>query len=244
LEEAAAYLEETGVGLEEYLELVRDRSRELFGLDQPAEDERGDQRRVVTVWSLSLDRVHQEAPAAEALLNLCAFFAPDIPRGLPGEQPQVLPEELAQAVSETLAYTRTLAVMGRYSLATVSPRRWRCIGWSRRSSRPARRAGRTALGRGRGGPAARELPNDSWEVPTWSACERLLPHVLTVAGHADRLGVAGEQVGWLLDRASTYLHERGQYRQARPSPSRAWRLPSPTPASTRAVPRAGWAVVR
>jgi hypothetical protein len=35
LEEAAAYVEETGTGLNEYLELVRDRSRELFGLDRP-----------------------------------------------------------------------------------------------------------------------------------------------------------------------------------------------------------------
>jgi hypothetical protein len=30
---------------------------------------------VATVWSLSLERVHQQAPAAEALLNLCAFLA-------------------------------------------------------------------------------------------------------------------------------------------------------------------------
>jgi hypothetical protein len=30
---------------------------------------------VATVWSLSLDRVRQEAPAAEALLSLCAFLA-------------------------------------------------------------------------------------------------------------------------------------------------------------------------
>jgi hypothetical protein len=77
LEEAAAYLEETGAGLDEYLELVRGRARELFGLDQPPPDEQGDQRRVATVWSLTLDRVHQEAPAAEALLSLCAFLAPD-----------------------------------------------------------------------------------------------------------------------------------------------------------------------
>jgi hypothetical protein len=67
LEEAAAYLEETGVGLDEYLELVRSRARELFGLDQPPADEHGDQRRVATIWSLSLDRVREEAPAAEAL---------------------------------------------------------------------------------------------------------------------------------------------------------------------------------
>jgi TIR domain/NB-ARC domain len=105
LEEAAAYLEETGVGLDDYLELVRGRARELYGLDRPAANEQGDQRRVATVWSLSLDRVHQEAPAAEALLSLCAFLAPDIPRELPQEQPQLLPKELAQVVSDPLAYT-------------------------------------------------------------------------------------------------------------------------------------------
>jgi hypothetical protein len=121
LEEAAAYLEETRVSLEEYLGLVRDRSRELFGLDQPPPDGQGDQRRVATVWSLSLDRVREEAPAAEALLSLCAFLAPQIPRRLPREQPQMLPDELAQVVSDPLAYNRMLAVAGRYSLATVSP---------------------------------------------------------------------------------------------------------------------------
>jgi hypothetical protein len=123
LEEAAAFLEETGAGLDEYLGLVRGRARELFGLDQQleAQDEGGDQRRVAMVWSLSLDRVHQEAPAAEALLSLCAFLAPEIPRRLPREQPQVLPEELARTVSDALVYNRTLAVVGRYSLASVSP---------------------------------------------------------------------------------------------------------------------------
>jgi hypothetical protein len=112
LEEAAAFLEETRVGLGEYLELVQERSRELFGLDRPPADERGDRRRVATVWSLSLDRVHQEAPAAEALLSLCAFLAPDIPRELPREQPQVLPEQFAEAVNDRLVYNRTLRWWG------------------------------------------------------------------------------------------------------------------------------------
>jgi hypothetical protein len=46
---------------------------------------------------------------------------PYIPRGLPREQPQVLSEELAQAVNDPLAYNRMVAVVGGYSLATVSP---------------------------------------------------------------------------------------------------------------------------
>ena len=56
-------------------------------------------------------------PAQPQLLGLCAFLAPELPRGLP----RVLPEEFAQAVSDPLAYNRMLAVVGCYSLATVSP---------------------------------------------------------------------------------------------------------------------------
>jgi hypothetical protein len=73
LAEATAYIEETQVGLEGYLQLVQERAVELFGLDQPV----GAERRVATVWSLSLERVREEAPAAEAFLQLCAFLAPD-----------------------------------------------------------------------------------------------------------------------------------------------------------------------
>jgi tetratricopeptide (TPR) repeat protein len=225
LEEAAAYVEETGVGLGEYLGLVRERARELFGLDQPPADEHGDRRRVATVWSLSLDRVHQEAPAAEALLSLCAFLAPDIPRGLPGEQPQVLPEELAQAVSDALTYNRMLAVVGRYSLATVSPttvgvhRLVQAVIQARLGEEGERRWAETAVSL-----LHESFPNNSREVATWPACERLLPHVLAATGHAERLGVAGEQAGWLLDRASRYLRGRGQYRQARPIAERALKI--------------------
>jgi tetratricopeptide (TPR) repeat protein len=222
LEEAAAYLEETQDDIDQYLELVGERSRELFGLDRPPADEHEDQRRVATIWSLSLDRVHQEAPAAEALLSLCAFLAPDIPRGLPREQPHVLPEELAEAVSDPLVYNRVLAVVGRYSLATVSPT---AVG-VHRLVQAVIQARLGEVGERRWAEAAVRLlratfPLARWEVASWPACERLLPQVLAVAGHAERLAVAGEAAGWLLDRASSYLRERGQYRQARPIAERA-----------------------
>jgi tetratricopeptide (TPR) repeat protein len=222
LEEAAAYLEETGTGLDEYLKLVQERAREVFGLDQPPAHEHGDQRRVATTWSVSLDRVRAEAPAVEALLNLCAFLAPDIPRELPQEQPQLLPKELAQVVSDPLAYNRMLAVVGRYSLATVSPtavglhRLVQAVIQARLGNEGERRWAEAAMRLLRA-----SVPSNSWEVSTWPACEQLLPHVLAAVGHAERLGVAMEAAGSLLDRASTYLRERGQYQQAMPIAERA-----------------------
>jgi tetratricopeptide (TPR) repeat protein len=217
LEEAAAYLEETHSDVREYLELVRELARELFGLDQPPADEQGNQRRVATVWSLSLDRVHQQAPAAEALLSLCAFLAPNVPRELPREHAEVLPNQLAAAVSDPQAYHRLLAAVGRYSLATVTPtslgahRLVQAVIQERLGEDGERAWAETAVDLLRA-----SFPNESWEVETWPTCERLLPHALAVAGHAERLGVAGEQAGWLLDRASRYLWGRGLYRQARP----------------------------
>jgi TIR domain/NB-ARC domain len=105
LAEAAAYIEQTQVSLDEYLQLVQERAVELFGLDRPT----GAERRVGTVWSLSLERVQEEAPAAEALLHLCAFLAPDdIPRSLPREHAALLPEELGHLARDLLAYNNTL----------------------------------------------------------------------------------------------------------------------------------------
>lgn len=57
LAEAAAYIEQTQLGVDAYLRLVQERAVELFGLRQPT----GAQQRVATVWSLSLERVRAAA---------------------------------------------------------------------------------------------------------------------------------------------------------------------------------------
>jgi hypothetical protein len=52
---------------------------------------------------------------------LCAFLAPDgIPRRLPTQHPDVLPERLAATVRAPLAYQQAIGALRRYSLLTVS----------------------------------------------------------------------------------------------------------------------------
>jgi hypothetical protein len=90
LEQAAAYLEETAIGVGEYLDLLADRP-ELFALGQPATTE----QTIATTWTVSLDRVRTEAPLAEDLLTLAAFLAPDdLPRALLAEHADALPSRL------------------------------------------------------------------------------------------------------------------------------------------------------
>jgi tetratricopeptide (TPR) repeat protein len=222
LAEAAAYIDQTRVGLGEYVQLVRDRAVELFDLADPTQLA-GAQRRVATVWSLSLQKVAQAAPAAEALLLLCAFLAPEeIPRSLPREQHQVLPEQLGELAADPLAYNGALGVLGRYSLAVVTPdtlslhRLVQAVLRARLEGDEERRWIEAAISLLRAG-----FPTDPTDVTSWPAFQRLLPHALAATEHAERLGVAGEATGWLLSRASAYLRERGQPRQARPLAERA-----------------------
>jgi tetratricopeptide (TPR) repeat protein len=225
LAEAAAYVDETQISLEEYLELVRDRSVELFGLRHPA----APHQRVATVWSLSLDRIREEAPATGTLLKLCAFLAPeDIPRNLPREHLEVLPEELRQLAGDALAYNDALRVLSRYSIATVTP--------ATVSLHPLVQAlihARMGLEERQFAQAAVQLldaafPANSWELATWPVCKRLLPHVLAATEHAERLRVAVQQVGQVLTRASRYLRGQGQPGEARPLAERALSLAKDT----------------
>jgi hypothetical protein len=94
LAEAAAYLEETGERLDEYLELDGDRSRELFGVDQPPPQR---------AWRPAaggdgLVAVTGPGPAGGTggggAAERVRLPRPNIPRELPAEQPQLLPEEL------------------------------------------------------------------------------------------------------------------------------------------------------
>jgi tetratricopeptide (TPR) repeat protein len=222
LEEAAAYVEETQVDLEDYVYLVREQAGEMFGLAMLDGGELGDRRRVATVWSVSLNRIHAEVPAAEALLDLCAFLAPEVPRGLPTEHSQVLPTELTAAVNDRLRYNRILAAIRRYSLASVSPSSIEL----HRLVQTVIQARLTSEGERIWIDAAVRLlreafPYDSGAVSNWSQCERLLPHLLAVTGHAARVGIAGEAAGWLLGQASAYLRHRGQHRLAKPVAQRA-----------------------
>ena len=225
LEEAAAYLEDTQDSVHHYLQLMRDRSRELLALTGHDAVEHDDHGRVGTVWSLSLDRVRHEEPAAEALLNLCAFLAPEVPRDLPTEAPEVLPADLGATVSDRLSYNRILTVIGRYSLATVTPN---TVGEHRLVQSVIRarldQTGERAWAEAAVNLVRARFPIYSHETTTWAERERLLPQVLAVIGHAERLGVAGEAAGMLRAALGSVLQDLGDRDGARVELERALQI--------------------
>jgi hypothetical protein len=122
LEQAAAYMQATGLSVASYLELFRERRLELLARGDLA----GYDKRVTTAWALAFDQL-QTAPQAAGLLRLLACCtSAAIPLGLL-LQPR---PELAAAFSprvgpllvpllDRLAASDALAALRRYSLVSA-----------------------------------------------------------------------------------------------------------------------------
>ena len=114
LEQAAAYLDVTGMPPSEYLVLLRQRARDLYPRGQVSG--RGDT--IATLWDITFERISTEQPAAVVLLDLCAYLAPEpIPLDLFTAHAELLPPPLAEAAADVLAFNEVVAALVDYSLA-------------------------------------------------------------------------------------------------------------------------------
>jgi tetratricopeptide (TPR) repeat protein len=219
LEQAAAYLEHTRTSSGLYLEMLATRARELFALGRSVTS----QQTIATIWSLSLHRLHAEAPAAEGLLRLCAFLAPDnIPRRLLEDHPDALPEPLAAAVRDRLGYQQALGGLGRYSLAAVTDSAvsvHRLVQAVVRHALPPEQARHWAATAVRLVLAA--FPQEAEDVGTWPTAALLLPHAMATTDHADMVGADPAATAALLHEAGRYLWGRAEHAQARALHQRA-----------------------
>jgi hypothetical protein len=225
LDQAAAYLDQTGMPPEEYLRLLDTRSADLHSRGHAA----GHPGTVATVWSVSLDRLQATAPAAVQLLELCAWLAPEpIPLDLFTSHCGQLPEPLARAAADAVAFNDTVGALTDYSLARraqgslIVHRLIQDVTRHRPNAQPAATADRgleTVLALLRA-----DLPGQVWGAPESSLRWRaLLPSVLAATGH--HTGTAEQDTtAWLLNRAGTYLSSQGRYAEALPLHQRALRI--------------------
>jgi tetratricopeptide (TPR) repeat protein len=213
LEQAAAYLDETGTAPAEYMGLLRDRAPELFTLGHPATSE----QTIATTWTVSLDHIHAETPVAQDLLNLCAFFGPDdLPRALLTSHPDLLLDPLATALRDQLGLQQALGALRRYSLMTVSGdtvsmhRLVQAVVRHKLDTDGQRRWAETAVRL-----VLAAFPQEAEDVQTWPLAARLLPHVLGATDHAKALNVAPKSTANLLTKSARYLWSRADYERAK-----------------------------
>jgi tetratricopeptide (TPR) repeat protein len=120
VEQAAAWRAETGMSVDEYLELLDDKRLELLSSttspDYPTS--------VAAAWNISLDELDATNPAALQLLQVCSYLSPDpISRKLfSGFAIAPLGEGLDEALSDAFQLGRAIQDIKRFSLARLDPR--------------------------------------------------------------------------------------------------------------------------
>ena len=215
LDQAGAYIEETGCTLADYLKFYKTRRNRL--LRARGKSATGHPEPVATTWSLSFEKVEQANPAAAELLRLCAFLHPDeIPEAMiiagaaelgPILQPVAEDEfELNEAIGELRKYSLIkrdpeLKFLNMHRLVqavikdTMNEERQRQ--WAERTVRMVSQA----------------FP-DPKDVSSWSVCQQYLPHAQVSRELIEYWGIKSLSGIRLLYNVARYLKERAQYKDA------------------------------
>lgn len=115
LDQAGAYIEETGCSFSDYLQLYEQYRSRLLARRGMQSTNYPDS--VATTWSLSFEKVEQAHPAAAILLQLCAYLSPDhIPEELLTDGAAHWPAVLQQAVADQFSFNELLEALLAFSL--------------------------------------------------------------------------------------------------------------------------------
>jgi Tfp pilus assembly protein PilF len=227
VEQAAAYMVETGLTLATYLELFRTRRSELWHEEKPPV---GYPETVGTTWTMAVDRLRAAEPRAVDLLSLCAFLAPEaIPRRLLAEHDGALPSDLGEAVADPLRLNRLVGALRRYSLVEVTGEGLNL----HRLVQAATRDALTGATTRRWVEAAVAMMNAAFpyvedDPSTWAPSGELLAHALAAAGHGETAGPDLPGLPRLLNEAASFLETRAEFDRARTTYQRALKLAEET----------------
>ncbi|MDQ3765642.1 MAG: FxSxx-COOH system tetratricopeptide repeat protein [Actinomycetota bacterium] len=212
--QAGAHLADTATGVQDYLTLLAERTTEVLAHGVPPTYPVS----LAASTQIACDRLAAQSPAALQLLSLAAYLAPEpIPLTLFTTHPTQLPDPLASAATDSLAFTVLTRLVRQHGLAWVEPatvQLHRLLAAILRAQ-PHQQQDLPTL-------AVRLLraavpADDPWDnPPVWPVWRQLLPHVLVATDPHRTLTGAEENVAWLLDRAAEYLRVRAGFAPARP----------------------------
>jgi tetratricopeptide (TPR) repeat protein len=226
LEQAAAYIAETGASFKNYLAGFKTQRLKVLEKQGPVlgNDEKEQQKRTVTTtWAVNFADVERNSPASAELLRLSAFLAPDaillelLENG--GEElPEKLAAKLAEMADNPLVLDEVLGPLLRFSLIrrddekrtySIHPLVQEVVreglseedqkAWAEQTVRTVNAA----------------FP-DVTKFENWAAVDRFIPHALACAAFINAFTMESFEEGLLLNRAAYYLNERAEYAQAEP----------------------------
>jgi tetratricopeptide (TPR) repeat protein len=214
LDQAGAYIEETGRGLAEYVVLYQQYAFAL--LQRRGSVQHDHPSSIVTTFALSFTRVKERNVAAVELLELCAFLHPDaIPEDLLIDGASALSPVLQAALSNPMEFDRILEELLTFSLVQREPSRTVLLVHrlvqvvARGMLSPEQQRAYIAQVVG-----MVNVAFPSAELANWARCQRYLPQARVCAQHLQHLAQPLPQAVQLLLRVGVYLSARGLYDEA------------------------------
>ncbi|HET8845172.1 MAG TPA: FxSxx-COOH system tetratricopeptide repeat protein, partial [Ktedonobacteraceae bacterium] len=214
LDQAGAYIEQTGCSLASYLQLYRDHQM-LFLQDRSSSTHHPDS--VGETFLLSFAKVAQEDSAASDLLIICAFLAPEaIPEEFFLQGSSELGVALCPVRDNPYRFNQILGTALRYSLLTRQPQHQtfsmhRLLQVVLQQSLPAEEQ-RQWIERVI---QALDLVFLKPIQENWGACERLVSHALACVQQTNSWTQAHPTLASLLYKLAYYLYaQRAHYEQA------------------------------
>jgi cellulose biosynthesis protein BcsQ len=119
LEQAAAVHTETGMPLEEYLQILAASPARALAVGESAEYPYS----IAQTWLLAFERLSDQSPAAARLLEVCSFFSsrPISVQMLARGRGAALPPPLAETLGDEIGLRAAVRDIGRYALAQLDP---------------------------------------------------------------------------------------------------------------------------
>ncbi|WP_405592745.1 FxSxx-COOH system tetratricopeptide repeat protein [Streptomyces sp. NBC_01092] len=117
LDQAGAWLDETGTPVDTYLAELEHQAERVLSLSRPANYPEP----VAATWNVSIERLKERSPAAVRLLQLCAFFAaePISMELLYGDEMTSVLATLDPSLQERMVLGRVIREVCRFALAKV-----------------------------------------------------------------------------------------------------------------------------
>ncbi len=215
LEQAAAYILETNAAFPDYLKAFRKRRVALLERAGGLVSHEG----VAVTWAANFEAVERTSPAAAEVLRVSAFLAPDaIPFEFFSKGATVLGESIVEALAESdeLAMTELLRPLARYSLIRLDTK-GHAFGLHRLVQEIVRDSltdsERRSLVERSAGALDTVFPGEV-AYANWVECDRLVPHVLAIAGWISAYSFDFATGASMLARSGTYFWQRGRYAEA------------------------------
>jgi nucleoside phosphorylase/tetratricopeptide (TPR) repeat protein len=215
LDQAGAYIEETGRSLSDYLDLLKQEQRTL--LERRGTVPADHPQSVATTFSLTFEKVRQKSEAAAELLKLCSCLAPDaIPLELITQGTNHLGIVLGEVSTNILQFDQALEILQAYSLVQRDGKNCTLS-----IHRLVQAVLRDSMGRDaekqwkqRAVQAVSAASPDVKDAEQWDACEQWVPHALKCATWIQDEKLYNEENASLLNKAGYYLDDRARYSEA------------------------------